>query len=604
MDRKKTFYDPCCNQVPFYKCSGTSGIVLLTVLVFLTASSVSSFRSRLGRCPNCSGRYIKIISAVTSRCVVCWPCIDCNHGSGSSVPCKSTITVGTKIHCVECVEGQTFSDSSGLDQCQPCGVCSGKHEHVFSKCTLESDVKCDCEAGFYRNQTTNECLPSVGSGGIKSLFTLLPTSSLVTSSYSHATATPLPPGITKSAPVPSRTQQIRAASTSASGLVKHVMTPTVHVQKTMHMNTDNTHGSSKMKPGMIVVIVLLSIGYLLISVCLCKSRTCQVNHDSTSDDEQGRPLVMEESNSRKSSGVSELDAHKISGEKVDSVPGSEDMCRTVDLAHQDGGIETNTSSDQPDSRIEAAQKGISSSLEDEPRKNITKGHQSSDFLEADQDESVSVDGTIVPSDNLDPTGVLPNKMPSANTYNVFLTLNPLFDSSQIQRGTDVSEPFTKLPSWVYVGTTPEVFQPHTTVSWPQSLMDNERNGPITDGMGQGRPVSWSTLTHREKYNTKVLEMPFPVLYKICLSLDIWRADGNDVRMLAHKLGVSVSEFALLKQAVINTQNPNNSISHAVLDKKPSGTVGDFVDIMKDIGRDDIVSVINNITDPNLISMNS
>ncbi|KAJ7339474.1 hypothetical protein OS493_005872 [Desmophyllum pertusum] len=179
--------------------------------VFLTVSSVSSFRSRLSQCPNCSGQYIKFIDAVTGRCVDCWPCIECNDGMGPSVPCGSTVTVGTKLHCVQCVEGQNFSDSSGLDQCQPCGVCSGKHERVLSKCDIESDVKCGCEAGFYRNQTTNECLPSVGSEGIKSLFTLLPTSSLVTSSYSHATATPLLPGITKSAPVvPSRTQQIRA----------------------------------------------------------------------------------------------------------------------------------------------------------------------------------------------------------------------------------------------------------------------------------------------------------------------------------------------------------------------------------------------------------
>ena len=133
-----------------------------------------------------------------------------------------------------------------------------------------------------------------------------------------------------------------------------------------------------------------------------------------------------------------------------------------------------------------------------------------------------------------------------------------------------------------------VFQPHTPVSWLQSQ-------PITDGMEQGRPVRWSILTQREKYNTKVLEMPFPVLYEICLSLDISRPDGNDVRMLAHKLGVSVREFALLKQAVINTQNPDNfnSISHVVLGRKPSGTVRDFVDIMNEIGRDDIVSVINN-----------
>lgn len=90
-------------------------------------------------------------------------------------------------------------------------------------------------------------------------------------------------------------------------------------------------------------------------------------------------------------------------------------------------------------------------------------------------------------------------------------------------------------------------------------------------------------------------MPYPLLYKICLLLDILRADGNDVRMLAYKLGISLSDLAILKQATITQQPDNNyfnSTSYVVLNKKNSLSVEGFVDIMEGIGRDDIICLIN------------
>lgn len=90
-------------------------------------------------------------------------------------------------------------------------------------------------------------------------------------------------------------------------------------------------------------------------------------------------------------------------------------------------------------------------------------------------------------------------------------------------------------------------------------------------------------------------MPFPLLFKICLSLDILRADGNDVRMLAHKLGISLPDLAILKQAAITQQPDNNyfnSTSYAVLNKNHSLSVKGFVGIMEEIGRDDIICLIN------------
>jgi len=132
------------------------------------------------------------------------------------------------------------------------------------------------------------------------------------------------------------------------------------------------------------------------------------------------------------------------------------------------------------------------------------------------------------------------------------------------------------------------------VPLPQSLI--VQNGGIAVGLEQGRPITWSALSQIQKYNTKVLEIPLPLLYKICLTLDIPRADGNDVRMLAYNLGISLSDLAILKQAAITQQPDNNyfnSTSCAVLTTHHSLLVKGFVDIMKGIQRDDIICLINN-----------
>ena len=147
-----------------------------------------------------------------------------------------------------------------------------------------------------------------------------------------------------------------------------------------------------------------------------------------------------------------------------------------------------------------------------------------------------------------------------------------------------------------------VQQPHNQLlppgSWPQSLVDVLNNGPISCGVGQQslRVVKWSGLSQKDKYCTKILEMPFQLLKKICESLDVPRADGNDVRMLAYNLGFTTHEFDLFKQAAIR-QNPGDPVTYAVLKErfystKPSGTVGDFVGMMKEIGREDVVRDIN------------
>lgn len=105
---------------------------------------------------------------------------------------------------------------------------------------------------------------------------------------------------------------------------------------------------------------------------------------------------------------------------------------------------------------------------------------------------------------------------------------------------------------------------------------------------------WSTLSQTVKYNTKMLEVPFMLLHKICLTLDIKRVDGNDIRQFADKLDISVEEFDRLEQMAKVKQVTTSEVilKEVFVDKHSSGTVGDFIRIMEDMGRDDIISLIN------------
>ena len=378
--------------------------------VFLTVSAVSSLPNKVYECPNCSGQFIKTIDPTTGKCVTCWPCTDCVDGSGSSVPCGATVPVGTKIDCVLCVNGANFSNSYSTDQCQPCGVCAGEHEHVLNKCTRESDVKCDCKEGFYRNKTNDKCLPCSscpswlrdeyifskcqedGQQMARSSTTMHSTSlvpALVTSSYSHyATPMSLPPDLTITRVlVPTRTQHISATSTSIFNRQKNETTPTskatlqvqasnrnVHVRK---MNGDHTHTHKKSE----IIITVLSIVCvcLLIFVCLLyqklkNSRTGRLNDELVSFLMLNRGAIEGEQRNNRKGNSCETSSNRGSVSDLSSslTGSSEDMFdRTADSAQQDGRV---IAGDHPDhtAAIEA-QKGIPSSLEGDQGNFITQG---------------------------------------------------------------------------------------------------------------------------------------------------------------------------------------------------------------------------------------
>lgn len=255
-------------------------------------------------CQNCAAQHVKTINASTGTCVDCWPCPVCNEGSGSSVPCGAVVTVGTELHCVLCVPGTNFSDSTGTGQCQPCGMCSGKHESVHSKCTRESNVVCKCDVGFFRSKTTQECLPcaSCCSGDHNILehckrdgeaitkkcnfeepwpSTCLPSpttvdtidsisvldmypsilatsSSLMLFSYQHSTATPVLGTISKIVPAPSETVHIKVTSASFPRPDRH--------SKVSGMSTINKANARGESPNGNIVITLSKTVGLVISV--------------------------------------------------------------------------------------------------------------------------------------------------------------------------------------------------------------------------------------------------------------------------------------------------------------------------------------------------
>lgn len=283
------------------------------------------------QCENCAAEHVKTINASTRRCVGCWPCPVCNEGSGSSVPCGAVMTVGTKLHCVLCVLGTNFSDSTGTGQCQPCGMCSGKHESVHSKCTRENNVVCKCDVGFFRNKTTQECLPCAsccsgdhnilehckrGGKAIKkkckfeeprssaclpsltavdtisiSLLHRYPSilatsSSLISFSYQHSTATPVLGTISRIiAPAPSETVRIKVTSASFPRPDRHSK-----ISEISTVNKANARGETPNRNIVITlsktVVVVISVAFVLVAVgcvgcivCVCKYRSWRARNN-------------------------------------------------------------------------------------------------------------------------------------------------------------------------------------------------------------------------------------------------------------------------------------------------------------------------------------
>ena len=59
------------------------------------------------------------IVSTSGEFIECRPCPDCPEGHGLNIQCGSSITYDTKIECVQCKETETYSDSHGVESCNP-----------------------------------------------------------------------------------------------------------------------------------------------------------------------------------------------------------------------------------------------------------------------------------------------------------------------------------------------------------------------------------------------------------------------------------------------------------------------------------------------------
>ena len=129
------------------------------------------------------------------------------------------------------------------------------------------------------------------------------------------------------------------------------------------------------------------------------------------------------------------------------------------------------------------------------------------------------------------------------------------------------------------------------------LRDDQYHDILTGGeskLSEESSTNWPKLSQSQRYHTRFSQIPFPLQHKICYHLDIKRFDGKDVRMLADKLGMRPREFEAIEHAANRSKDSTTYVvlREGFLTKKPDATVEDFVMMMKDIGREDIIDLIN------------
>lgn len=538
----------------------------------------------------------------------CWPCTVCQEGTGSSVRCGSVVPKGIDIHCVPCVKGINFSNSSSTEQCQPCGVCSRKHERVSAECTLFSNVKCECETGFYRNKTTTECqtCDTCCSSDedndivekcqkdaenkedeqllVSSSFTIISTSSsAVKSSTFHVP--PTPSGSTKIMPVPSKPQLIHPTTESVLSVYERHSVSLA--ENKINVNLKHVE-SMKWIKGLtcsVGVLALICVSVYFLNPKLKKFRERgQINHPSQQSYRFSTLNQQDQENP----------IHKGAGTSSRR-PDADGPIRSTDAINCTEDNERNVQKTE----LENFQRGIPMSTGGKPRSSIPEDL----FPAVSKSVQNHMEGIPPTSPHSVDTGMQQLSRSEGNNNNhdlIIFSGTPTITEETTRDSSSHLEHNAPFVNCIVHIHHPTVFQACTTSfspqSWPPSLAEIVKNNSISPGLDQPVrvAVNWSELSQNEKYSTRILEMPFKLLHDICLSLDIPRTDGKDVRLLADKLGIIGLNFDRLKQAAI-TDNSNNPISYVLLKESfdaVNGTVGDFVDIMNEIGRRDIVDEIN------------
>ncbi|XP_022783802.1 uncharacterized protein LOC111324496 isoform X2 [Stylophora pistillata] len=591
------------------------------IMVLLAVSSFTGVRGKHGQCPDCTGgQYIKVIDPATGKCESCWPCTVCQEGTGSSVRCGSVVPRGIDIHCVPCVKGINFSSSSSTEQCQPCGVCSRKHERVSAECTLFSNLKCKCETGFYRNKTTTECqtCDTCCSSDedndivekcqkdaenkedeqllVSSSFTVISTSSsAVKSSTFHVAPTPSLSSSTKIMPVPSKPKLIHPTTESVLSVYERHSVPSAELKIDVNLKHVEIMKWIKGLTCSVGVLALICVSDYFLNPKLKKFRERgQINHPSQqsyrfstlNQHDQENPILLKGAGT--SSRRSDTDGPIRSTDAINCTEDNEDD-EVMMICNQY----------VQKTEMENFQRGIPISTGGKPRSSIPEDL----FPAVSKSVQNHMEGIPPTSPHSVDTGLQQLSRSEGNDNNhdlIIFSGTPSFPEETTCDSSLHLEHNTPFVNCIVHMHHPTIYQACTSSfspqSWPPSLAEIVKNNSLSPGLDQPVrvAVSWSELSQNERYSTRILEMPFKLLYDMCLSLDIPRTDGKDIRMLADKLGITGRNFDRLKQAAI-TDNSNNPISYVLLKESfdaVNGTVGDFVDIMNEIGRRDIVDDIN------------
>ena len=89
----------------------------------------------------------------------CERCLKCTRGQGLTPQCGSRVPNDTKIKCIQCQANVSYSNSSGIESCQPCQECGLKN--VIQDCSPKKNRICgtECSKGYFLddNHICQEC---------------------------------------------------------------------------------------------------------------------------------------------------------------------------------------------------------------------------------------------------------------------------------------------------------------------------------------------------------------------------------------------------------------------------------------------------------------
>lgn len=120
----------------------------------------------------------------------------------------------------------------------------------------------------------------------------------------------------------------------------------------------------------------------------------------------------------------------------------------------------------------------------------------------------------------------------------------------------------------------------------------EDHSPAHDDLthSSNHPVSFSDSHEFQKHllTRKVEFIPFlPFYRKICNKLDVERPLWDDYRTFGERIGLSRDEISLLGQR----GHPTHSMLQT-FDSQMNSSIGKFKNIMEDMDRHDVVTIIN------------